>query len=147
MILFSKDLSYHVSVGLFPRSRDCLGLANISFTHLVARLSRLVLVLLLSHRLCEFCYFLTVCVSMVLDLVIEIVRGLHSQSIAQTGCDGSESGEVCVYIIFNRSCDFISKKNELISDCFCILFVLPSFNKICFKVFFLSFGISLCFEI
>ena len=60
---------------------------------------------------------------MMFDLVIEIVRGLHSQSIAQTDCGGSESGEVCVYIIFNKSRDFISKKNGLISDCFCILFV------------------------
>ena len=58
--------------------------------------------------------------SIVFDLVIEIVRGLHSQSIAQTVCGGSESDEACVYIIFNKSRDFISKKNGLIGD---ILFV------------------------
>ena len=81
---------------LFPRSKDCVGLANISFTYLVARLSRLVLVLLLSHHLREFCYFLTVCVSMMLDLVIKDVRGLHSQSITQTSYDGRKSGEACV---------------------------------------------------
>lgn len=83
------------------------------------------LVFLLSHRLCEFCYFLilTVCVNMMFDLVIEIVKGLHSQSIVQTICDGSKSGEVCVDIIFNKSRDFISNMNGLISDCFCILFV------------------------
>ena len=73
--------------------------------------------------LCEFCYFLTICVSMVSVSVIKIVRGLHSQTIAQTGYGGSESGESCVYILLNKSCDFIFKKNELICDCFCILFV------------------------
>ena len=78
---------------------------------------------MLSHRLCEFCYFLTICVSMMLDLVMKVVRGLDSQSVAQTGCGGSECGEVCVYIIFSKSCDFISKNNGLISDCFCVLFV------------------------
>ena len=61
--------------------------------------------------------------SMVLDLVIKFVRGLHSKSIAQTGYCGSESGEVCVNIIFNESRDFISKKNGLISDCLYVLFV------------------------
>ena len=52
--------SYLVFVDLFLRFKDCLGLANISFTHLIVRLSRLVLVFLLSHRLCEFCYFLII---------------------------------------------------------------------------------------
>ena len=85
--------------------------------------SRLVFDFLSSHRLCEFCYFLTDYVSMILDLVIKVVRGLHSESITQTGYGGSESGEVCVNIIFNKSRDFISKKNGLIDDCLCVLFV------------------------
>ena len=59
---------------------------------------------------------------MVLDLVIK-VGGLHSQSIAQTSYGGSESGKTCVYIIFNKSRDFASKKIGLIGDCFCVLFV------------------------
>lgn len=46
---------------------------------------------------------------------------MHSRSIAQTGYGGS--GELVVNIIFNKSRDFISKKNELISDCFRVLFV------------------------
>ena len=56
---------------------------------------------------------------MVLNLVTKVVRRLHFQSIAQTGYDESESGEACVYIIFNKSRDFY----ELINNCFCVLFV------------------------
>ena len=85
--------------------------------------SCLILAFLLSHRLFEFCYFFTVCVSMVIDLVIKAVRGMHSQSITQTGYYRSESDEVCVDIIFSKSCDFISNKNGLISDCFCVLLI------------------------
>ena len=57
---------------------------------------------MLSYRLCEFCYFLIICVSMILDLVMKIVRELYFQSIAQTGYGGNESDEACVYIIFNH---------------------------------------------
>ena len=58
-------------------------------------MSGLVLVFSLSHRLCEFCYFLIVCVSIVLDLIIKIARGLHSQSTVQTGYDESVNDEIC----------------------------------------------------
>ena len=55
---------------------------------------------------------------MVLDLVLKVVRRLHFQSIAQTDYGKSETDEICVNIKFNKSRNFISEKNELISDCF-----------------------------
>lgn len=67
---------------------------------------------MLSHCLWGFCYFLTVCVIMTVDLVIKVVRGLHSQLIAQTGYGGSESDKVCVNIMFNKSRDFISRRMD-----------------------------------
>ena len=72
---------------------------------------------------------------MIFDLVIKVIKGLQLWSIAQTGLVPTGCGEddTCTYL-FNKSRD--SKKDGLISDCFCFMFVRRDYFCRCRMVFY-----------
>ena len=127
--ILESGSSYLVFVSLFPRSKEYLGLTNISFTHLVVRLSHLVLIFLLSHHF--------VWVLLLSHCLCEYGAWFNNRNCQEIAFSVDSSNclwrkrkwrSICIYIIFNESRDFIFKKNELISDCFCILFVRRLFR-------------------